>query len=354
MKRETRNELNRFQRVPHTTLFWLCGIVKRETRNVKRAKSLPARPSATVQNGSTDEIFSLSLGLCGASICGPNEIICIPGYFSPITPHSRPACIATSFRILAQHFLVNRPRQCARCRSPAPASIPDIPPRAPPRNLAMRKIVATMRAASCLALAIALRWLRLNLHPVVFRRYHRQVRRRLHQPRNVRTHRQHAMVLARQQLRNRARIGVAQNLLPGAPRSPSKSSAPDRTPPVRRQSPPRPSPAAARISCSCAPSITTVADASRGIALRLLPPSSDATATGSLSSSSLHHAPQNAHRVAAALVNVDARVPAQQTRNLHAPACARGDGAVPPSAAPACPSRPRSQCTASPRPRYPG
>jgi len=30
------------------------------------------------------------------TMCGPNEIICMPGCFSPITPHSSPACMATS------------------------------------------------------------------------------------------------------------------------------------------------------------------------------------------------------------------------------------------------------------------
>src|SRR5271157_1405038 len=49
------------------------------------------------QKLSTDEICTLSLGLWGSTIVGPNDTISIPGYFSPMTPHSNPACIAISF-----------------------------------------------------------------------------------------------------------------------------------------------------------------------------------------------------------------------------------------------------------------
>src|SRR5512146_1030210 len=57
------------------------------------------------QNSSTDVISTRSLGLCGLSICGPKEIICMPGYFSPMTPHSSPACMAISFGSLPKVFL---------------------------------------------------------------------------------------------------------------------------------------------------------------------------------------------------------------------------------------------------------
>ncbi len=48
------------------------------------------------QKFATVEICTRSCGLCGSTIVGPNDAICIPGYFSPITPHSKPACIAIS------------------------------------------------------------------------------------------------------------------------------------------------------------------------------------------------------------------------------------------------------------------
>ena len=63
-------------------------------------QSRSRRPVRKAQNGSTDEIFCRSLGLCTSTICGPNEIICMPGCFSPITPHSSPACMATSSGVL--------------------------------------------------------------------------------------------------------------------------------------------------------------------------------------------------------------------------------------------------------------
>ena len=57
------------------------------------------------QNDSTDEICTRSFGLCGFSICGPKLTICMPGYFSPITPHSRPACMITNFASSPVSFL---------------------------------------------------------------------------------------------------------------------------------------------------------------------------------------------------------------------------------------------------------
>lgn len=44
-----------------------------------------------VQNFSTDSIWTFSSGEWGFLMVGPNEIISMPGYFSPIMPHSNPA-----------------------------------------------------------------------------------------------------------------------------------------------------------------------------------------------------------------------------------------------------------------------
>src|SRR5512146_1800586 len=57
------------------------------------------------QKSSTEDISTRSLGLCGLSICGPKEIICMPGYFSPMTPHSTPACMAMRRGSLPKVFL---------------------------------------------------------------------------------------------------------------------------------------------------------------------------------------------------------------------------------------------------------
>ena len=46
---------------------------------------------SSVQNFSTDGILTRSSGECGCSIQGPIEIMSIPGNFSPMMPHSRPA-----------------------------------------------------------------------------------------------------------------------------------------------------------------------------------------------------------------------------------------------------------------------
>jgi hypothetical protein len=53
--------------------------------------SRSSSPFRKAQNGSTDDIFSRSLGLCTSTICGPNEIICMPGCFrrSRCTPARR-------------------------------------------------------------------------------------------------------------------------------------------------------------------------------------------------------------------------------------------------------------------------
>ncbi len=57
------------------------------------------------QKLSTVEICTFSLGLCGFTIVGPKEINCMPGYFSPMTPHSKPACMAMSSAGLPKSFL---------------------------------------------------------------------------------------------------------------------------------------------------------------------------------------------------------------------------------------------------------
>src|ERR1035441_8177989 len=62
----------------------------------RKAYSLSSSPVRNAQKGATDEILRRSLGLWTSTIWGPKEISCMPGYFSPITPHSRPACMATS------------------------------------------------------------------------------------------------------------------------------------------------------------------------------------------------------------------------------------------------------------------
>ena len=44
-------------------------------------------------------IETRSPGACGPWIVGPNEIMSIPGYFSPMMPHSSPAWIAVNFGV---------------------------------------------------------------------------------------------------------------------------------------------------------------------------------------------------------------------------------------------------------------
>src|SRR4029079_8217132 len=59
-------------------------------------ESSSTNPTSRRQNRSTVGIETLSSGECGASICGPNEIMSSPGTLSPITAVWSPACTAVT------------------------------------------------------------------------------------------------------------------------------------------------------------------------------------------------------------------------------------------------------------------
>jgi ABC-type multidrug transport system ATPase subunit len=155
----------------------------------------------------------------------------------------------------------------------------------------------------------------------------------LHQAGDVGAHRQNAVVLAGQQSHHQGGVGVGPDLL-GARRAFQRNAqAGIEAPSSDWTALPR---GDHRLnSCSRAPSSTTVADASRGMALRLLPPLIAAMASG-MPPISLQHAAEDAHGVAAALVDVDAGVPALQAGDLDAPAFAGRRRAHPTCAARPC------------------
>ena len=190
----------------------------------RRSKTLATRPATgdakifssasfrSFQKVSTVEICTRSFGLCGSTIVGPNEIICIPGYFSPITPHSKPACMAISFAGFPNTC------SCADCkllhdlavRLRLPSRIIPAVLRLEPGQREARRQLSRQRIAACLdrtPLAGD------DLRHVAIHRYHREVGRVLHQPRNIRTHRHHPVRQRHQQVDDAFRVRRIQHLL---------------------------------------------------------------------------------------------------------------------------------------------
>ena len=123
-----------------------------------RSQSRSSSPFRKAQNGSTDEIFSRSLGLCTSTIYSPNKIICMPGTFrqSRRTP-ARRAWRPAPGSCPALPDAPPAPR--ARCRWSARASNLGSPRVRSTSKPASRNMVDTMRPAASVLLSIALRWL---------------------------------------------------------------------------------------------------------------------------------------------------------------------------------------------------
>ena len=198
-----------------------------------------------------------------------------------MTPHSRPACMAISSACV-RRLLRAPPAASSRCRCWARASSRDSCRCCSVSNPAMRQTVATMRAADSLLLSIALRWLVTISTSVALDRDRRQVGRVLHQPGNIGTHGEHAVMQGGQQVHRRAgRRPLAITFLRALDFLHADLQAGSK--------PPR---SALYSSSSFATSVfsfarraassTTTADASRGIAFCALPPLMSATSSRQL------------------------------------------------------------------------